>query len=163
MAEISIPKITAVLTLRDKPENLIPQLEAMENQTLPVSEIILYQDRLENGVYTIKLSDEIKGRFHQVYISDKASGAEQEREFIRENAQGDYVCILDDRAMVGNRWMEMCFFHMLLKEGTYSTYNGETSESGLALINDWPTLNLDEKERDEVILKNTWFMKKSSV
>ncbi|SCY34230.1 hypothetical protein [Butyrivibrio sp. INlla14] len=70
---------------------------------------------------------------------------------------------LDDRAMVGNRWMEMCFFHMLLKEGIYSTYNGETSESGLALINDWPTLNLDEKERNEVIFKNTWFMKKITI
>ncbi len=115
------PVITAVMTLYKRPENLRNQLEAIENQTLPPDEIILFQDHIDSDVYDIILKDQIKKRFSNVRICESNQGVWGRFLYAAEVAVGDYVCVFDDDTIPGNRWFENCYIHMFQKEAIYGT------------------------------------------
>lgn len=116
---IKKPSITAVMTLYKRPDVLLKQLEALENQTIKPDEIILFQDAIENCVYKIDLMEEIKKRFNHVSIQDKNVGVWGRFEFAQRTAKSDYVCIFDDDTIPGKKWFENCYMHMQQHEGIY--------------------------------------------
>lgn len=112
--------ITVVMSLYKRPEVLLEQLEAVENQTLKPKEIILFQDRI-NGYYQVELSEEIKRRFSKVHICTENVGVWGRFQYAKEEASCPYVCVLDDDTIPGKRWLENCHIHMNQEEAVYGT------------------------------------------
>lgn len=115
------PLISVVLTLYKRPESLIRQLKAIEAQSIPPYEILLFQDGIDHELYQIELSNEIKDRISIIYKSPKNAGVWGRFRFADEKATGDYVCVLDDDTIPGERWLENCYMHMIQKEAVYGT------------------------------------------
>ncbi len=161
------PKITAVMTLYKRPDALLKQLEAIENQSIPPEEIILFQDAIQGGVYRIELEEEIKKRFTKVKIAETNQGVWGRFKYAYEVAAGDYVCVFDDDTIPGNRWFENCFMHMVQKEAIYGTVGiGMFDYTGYPVSEDdikywrfgWPNPVSHCMEVDFV--GHSWFVKK---
>jgi len=109
--------ITAILTGYKRPDNLIMQVEALRNQTIPPDEIYLWYN--EGGIGKVKI-DGIKTvdcnhnfKFHGRFA-------------LGQIAQTDHVAIFDDDSIPGNRWFESCLNHI-------SNQNGIIGSSGVIL------------------------------
>ena len=113
--------ISVVLTLYKRPEMLLRQLEAVENQTIKPKEIFLFQDHISNGIYTIELEEEIKKRFTAIRICSENVGVGGRFVYANEVATCPYVAVFDDDTIPGKRWFENCMSHMEKKEAIYAT------------------------------------------
>ncbi|MCR4788554.1 MAG: glycosyltransferase [Lachnospiraceae bacterium] len=120
-ANVDKPDISVVLTMYKRPDRLITQLEAIEAQSVKPSHIFLFQDHIDNGVYTIELRDEIKKRFDGVHICEKNVGVWDRFKYAYEVCDSNYVCIFDDDTIPGKRWLENCYMHMIQQHGIYVT------------------------------------------
>jgi hypothetical protein len=108
--------VSVVLTLYKRPENLEPQLLAIENQTLKPKEILLYQDGTGD---TVKIPEHLKARFAHIEINPVNAGVWGRFRFAREAAKCEYVCMFDDDTIPGSRWLENCHTQMQIQEGLY--------------------------------------------
>jgi glycosyltransferase involved in cell wall biosynthesis len=121
LTAVKRPEISAVMTLYKRPERLIDQLTALENQTLPPKDIFLFQDHINNGIYTIQLAEEIKKRFKNIHICDENVGVWGRFGYAANVCETEYVCLFDDDTIPGRRWLENCYMHMIQQEGIYVT------------------------------------------
>ena len=112
--------VTVVLTLYKRPEVLRYQYDAIRQQTLLPSEIILFQDQIKNGE-RVKIDDTISPLFDRIEIADENVGVWGRFKFARDYARGPYVCLFDDDTIPGECWLESCHFHMQNKLAVYST------------------------------------------
>lgn len=115
------PQISVVMTLYKRPEALLKQLEAIEDQSIKPLEIILFQDAIENDSYRIELLENIKKRFSSIKVSETNQGVWGRFLYAAEEAKGEYICVIDDDTIPGKRWLENCYMHMIQKEGIYGT------------------------------------------
>lgn len=111
--------VTVVCNLYKRPECLVKQLKALEQQSLKPKEIFLFQDGISDS-YKVELLDTIKQKFAQIKIADCNMGV-WERFKLALEATTPYVCIFDDDTIPGNRWLENCHFCMQQQEGIYGT------------------------------------------
>lgn len=156
------PDVTVVLTCYKRPEILLEQLEAVERQSLKPKEIILFQDAIENSVYSITLNEEIKKRFDNVKIASENQGVWGRFEYAL-TANTEYVCIFDDDTIPGNRWLENCYISMIQKNGIYGTVGIELLKDEQYPIKNyyrvgWAAPNNIPIEVDFV--GHSWFVKK---
>jgi GT2 family glycosyltransferase len=107
-------KITAILTGWKRPQNLERQLEAIKNQTIAPTDIMMWYNG-ENaehaqkalpGVKTASCNHNFKfiGRFAYALL-----------------ARTEYVCIFDDDTIPGPKWFENCINTMKTHEGILGT------------------------------------------
>jgi len=108
---------TVVLTLYNRPEFLEEQLNAIENQSLKPSKIILFQDKV-NGREEIQIPYELKRRFSN-YITVSENIGVWGRFAAGLLADSTYVCFFDDDIIPGRRWLENCHNEMQKREGLY--------------------------------------------
>lgn len=109
--------VTVVLTLYNRPDKLEEQLNAVENQTLKPTQIILFHDKL-SGNNEIKLPEHLKNRFSN-YIKVSENVGVWGRFAAGLLADTTYVCFFDDDTIPGSRWLENCYSEMQSKEGLY--------------------------------------------
>lgn len=112
--------VDVVLTVYKKPESLRKQLNAIKEQSLRPQNIYLYQDGIDS-YYRIELKPEILKEFKDVRIADSNGGVWKRFEYAREVVSSPYVCIFDDDAMPGRKWLENCCTQMQKNEGIYGT------------------------------------------
>lgn len=153
--------VTVICTLYKRPDNLIKQLKAIQNQSLSPAEILLFQDGIQ-GDYTIRIADSLKNQFQKVEICSSNEGVWGRFRFAR-TASSKYICIFDDDTIPGSRWLENCHFSMLGQEGVYGTigilfhkYNNYPY-SGYCRIG-WANPNDTIRQVDFV--GHSWFVKK---
>ncbi len=113
-------EVDVVLTTYKKPESLRKQLDAVKAQTLKPANIYLYQDGIDS-YYRIVLEKEILQEFSDVRIADSNGGVWKRFQYAWEIVKSPYVCIFDDDAVPGKRWLENCYGQMRQREGIYGT------------------------------------------
>lgn len=151
-------KITVILNVYKRPHTLIEQIKAVKNQTIPPSEIIVYNNHVEN--YDIpEISNELKSNV-TIIKSEKNFGV-WARFGIALLANTEYVCIFDDDTIPGKKWFENCINTMketpgllgsrgvIFKKG--NNYNLEEDVG-------WTTQNSNIKEVD--IVGHSWFFRR---
>jgi glycosyltransferase involved in cell wall biosynthesis len=111
--------ISVVCTLFKKPESLIRQITAINNQTIKPLEILLFQDGISEN-YNLDLKSPLKECFDDIKISEENVGV-WGRFCYAKNAKGKYICLFDDDTIPGSRWLENCYMNMLEQEGIYGT------------------------------------------
>lgn len=111
--------VTVVCTLYKRPESLVKQIEALENQSLRPKAIFLFQDGIAD-FYKVEMLDTLKSKFSNIRIADCNMGV-WERFRLALEAKTPYVCIFDDDTIPGNSWLENCHFHMQQQEGIFGT------------------------------------------
>lgn len=115
-------EVTVVLNLYKRPENLVPQIEAIRNQNLKPKEVILYQDPIATSdSQPVQIPSSVKSCIDTIEIGNKNKGVWERFRFARDNAQSKYVCVFDDDTIPGKRWLENCHFEMMHNEGLYGT------------------------------------------
>ena len=121
LKNVPFPEVTVILNLYKRPEALQYQLRAIEQQTLKPKEILLFHSLIQNNLYEINLSEEIKTHFTgiQTYAGDE--GVWERFNFARKEASCELVCILDDDTIPGIRWLENCYIHMIQQDAIYVT------------------------------------------
>lgn len=112
-------RVSVVCNLYKRPENLLKQLEAINNQTLKPTEILLYQDGILDN-YKIELLTSLKDKFDNVRIATENTGVWKRFDFAR-TAISPFVCVFDDDTIPGSRWLENCYSCMQKEEGVYGT------------------------------------------
>lgn len=112
--------VTAVCTLYKRPESLVKQIKALEQQTLKPKKIILFQDGVASN-YRIELLEEFKQKFACIYSSEQNVGVWERFRFALNKADTSYICVFDDDTIPGERWLENCHFHMMKQKGIYGT------------------------------------------
>ncbi len=110
--------ISAILTLYKRPYNLVKQVEAILEQTIKPSEILLFQDKVENEI--IEIPSSIKNKFNNIYVAPKNIGVWGRFNFAR-SAQNELIFIFDDDTIPGNKWFENCVNEMKKEEALYGT------------------------------------------
>lgn len=153
--------ITVVCTLFKRPECLLKQIEAIENQTLKPKEILLFQDGIEKD-YEIILKENVLSRFDNIKIYKENIGVWGRFEFARTSAS-PYVCIFDDDTIPGKRWLENCYVEMQKEEGVYGTVGIIfTTQNGYPFKGyyrvGWPEPYAKKVEADFV--GHSWFIKR---
>ena len=115
--------ITCVCNLYKRPESLIRQLDAIENQSLKPKSIILYQDGISAAKYEVKLNNNMLQHFEEYRRADSNTGVWSRFKFAMEVAKTKYVWVFDDDTIPGERWLENCMTQMLEHEdeGIYGT------------------------------------------
>ena len=152
--------VSVVLSAYKRIANLRIQLDAIENQTLKPSEILLFQDGIADGE-KISIPADIKKRFNVVEVSKTNQGVWARFNFARTHIKNKYVCIFDDDTIPGPRWLENCMTEMRKREGLYGTigilcskpgyFNGSFTRIGWA--------NPNNKTAMVDFVGHSWFLK----
>lgn len=113
-------EISVVLTLYKKPETLQKQLEAVKEQTITANGVYLLQDGIDDG-YSIIIGDLLSRKFDRIKRCKSNKGVWERFEFASKAIKTKYVCLFDDDAIPGNRWLENCHVHSQFVDGIYGT------------------------------------------
>jgi hypothetical protein len=110
--------ITAVLNLYKRPHTLIEQLTAVQNQSVPPENIIIWKNYTE-GVVTPEIPEHLK---HNVTVieSSKNSGV-WARFTCGLLVNSKYVCVFDDDTIPGCDWFKNCLETMKTHRGLLGT------------------------------------------
>ena len=155
-------KITVVFTAYKRPETLPRQIDAILHQSVRPNELILFQDRVQSGEPVV-LDESLLDRFDMVKISTVNQGVWGRFKFAKENATGDYICVLDDDTIPAEKWIETCVELMKKREAVYAslgirlTKQGQYPFSGYYRIG-WCSANKKCEEVD--FAGHSWFFKK---
>jgi hypothetical protein len=120
--------VSVVCTLFKKPESLIQQIKAINDQTVKPREIILFQDCIPEN-YKLEIAGPLKECFDDLKICEKNVGVWGRFDYARK-ARGKYICLFDDDTIPGSRWIENCYIHMLEEDGVYGTIGIVMTEKG---------------------------------
>jgi glycosyltransferase involved in cell wall biosynthesis len=148
------PEITVVLNVYKRSEIFEQQLRAVRNQSIPPSEILVW----ENG------TERVPNEFREDLIITRAGKnfGVWARFAYALNAKGEFVCIFDDDTIPGERWLENCLATMKLSPGLLGT-RGVIFDSPHAYSMHVDVgvheANLITKQVD--IVGHSWFFKKS--
>jgi len=118
-----------------KRNNLKEQVEAIKNQTVPVKEIFYWQNTVPGFSYDEETYSQLNASLSNYNYGVWARFA------YALNARTDYICVLDDDTIPGNRWLENCL-------NTYETHPGLLGGIGLRFKN--KNYELDLLENGEV-------------
>ncbi len=110
--------VSVVLTLYKRPEMLEKQLTALENQTLRPKEILLIQDGTTDGT-NVEIPAHLRNRFHKISIKEQNCGVWERFRFAMETASSPHVCVFDDDAVPGKRFLENCHAEMMKRPALY--------------------------------------------
>ncbi len=111
--------VSVVLTLYKRPEKLLEQIEAIENQTLKSKEILLFHDASDSPI-DFGLYEMIKPRITN-YIKVENNVGTWGRFAAGLLARSKYVCFFDDDTIPGKRWLENCHTEIKKRKGLYGT------------------------------------------
>jgi hypothetical protein len=156
--------ITAILSGYKRGRYLDEQLEALNNQTVKPTEILLWYNRPEDGS---EINHEIGSKIPVAY-SNHNFGVWARFAFAL-NAKNPYVCIFDDDTIPGSKWFENCL-------ETIRSYQGLLGTIGIVYIDPLPVGSLHcayhstqerwgwRRPNDEVkevdFVGHAWFFKK---
>jgi cellulose synthase/poly-beta-1,6-N-acetylglucosamine synthase-like glycosyltransferase len=147
--------VSVILNGYKRNHTLREQVEAVENQTHKVDTIMYWQNTSQLRYDLSPLVD--KG--HDIAVSTKNYGV-WARFAYALNAKTDYVCVIDDDTIPGDRWIENCV-------NTYETHPGLLGTIGLIFENSngynvlgenrfgWDNNNTEVKKVD--IVGHNWF------
>ena len=115
-------KISVILNGFRRPHRLQEQVEAIRNQSVPVEEILYWQNTDPDMDYNQSLIDTISS------ARSSRNWGVWSRFAYALNVKSDYVCIFDDDTIPGSQWIENCL-------ETYEHFPGLLGTSGLIFTN----------------------------
>ena len=153
--------ITAILTVYRRPHTLLEQLEAVQNQSIPPSKIIIWKNHYD-GIDLPTIPEDLMKNV-DIIRSTRNFGV-WARFAVGLVADSTYIAVFDDDTIPGSEWFKNCLNSMKIKEGLYGTI-------GLQFLSDvyWDfrRVGWDEKnncnnsEICEVdIVGHAWFFKR---
>ena len=146
--------ITAILNGYKRPQFLKEQVDAINNQTVPPKEIMLWQNNNEG--FDTEITKNLT-----TASSNKNFGVWARFAFAL-NAKTEYICIFDDDTIPGSMWFENCLNTMKTHEGLlgtvgliYDTPNSyrPNTRYGWTEINNQKVIQVD-------IVGHAWFFKR---
>lgn len=145
--------ITVILNGYKRPQFLNEQLEAVRNQTIKPSEIMLWQNNSEG--FSVEVTNELT-----TAVSNKNLGVWARFAFAL-NAKTEYICVLDDDTIPGSKWLENCLETMKTHEGLLGTigliYRSPLTYQGNYRVG-WDNPNEETTRVD--IVGHAWFFKR---
>jgi glycosyltransferase involved in cell wall biosynthesis len=120
--EVIMSKSITVILNGYKRNNLKEQVESIKNQTVPVKEIFYWQNTVPEFEYDEDTYSDLNSALSNYNYGVWARFA------YALNARTDYVCVIDDDTIPGNRWLENCL-------NTYETHPGLLGGIGLRFKN----------------------------
>jgi len=129
--------VTVILTKYKRPHLLEEQWTSIKNQTVKPHQILVCDNSLQNlGVWS---------RFS-----------------LALNSKTEFVCVIDDDTIPGNRWLENCLNNMEEQEGLYGTcgyiFNSNEKYQDNYRRLGWHNPNEKREQVDYVV--HNWFFKK---
>jgi hypothetical protein len=110
------PSITTILNCFRRPHSLKTQYNAVKNQSIKSSEIMIWKNHPMN---------EIKFDFSEMndclISSNNANYGVWSRFAFALNSSSDYICILDDDTIPSENWFKNCIESINKKNGLYGT------------------------------------------
>lgn len=156
--------ITAILNGYKRPENLNEQLEALKNQSVPPTEILVwYNNPGDNDLINYDIGTEVPVAYCNYNFGVWS------RFYYAFNAKNPYVVVFDDDTIPGRRWLENCLKTMEIKEGLLGTVGAlylnplppENSSYFEHYIRfGWPHNGNNDKIVQADWLGHSWFFKK---
>lgn len=108
--------ITAILNSYKRPKNLNEQIIALQNQTIPAREIMIWHNHPGDDLpMNYEVSKFTKSAYNNFNYGVWARFA------FALNAQTEYICIFDDDTIPGSRWFENCLGQMRKQEALLGT------------------------------------------
>lgn len=92
------PRITAVLSVFGRPGNFEQQVAAVESQSIPPNEILVWQNHFPGADFKKK----------GTWASCSENLGVWSRFAFALNARSEYVCVFDDDTIPGSKWFENC-------------------------------------------------------
>ena len=156
--------VTAVLNLYKRPEMLEKQLDALEKQSLRPSRILLLQDGTKDGE-VVRIPEHLKSRFGKIAVRKENCGVWERFRFAMEEAVSPYVCVFDDDAVPGRRFLENCHAEMMKKPALYGALgiiarDEKSYPLGKYFRVGWPEDAHVHKTAEVDFAGHAWFFKK---
>lgn len=107
--------ISVVLNGYKRPNNLNEQLEALNNQTVKPSEILVWYNNPGDDNINYDIGTQVPVAYCNYNFGVWA------RFYFAMNARNPYVCVFDDDTIPGKRWLENCMNTMNTHEGLLGT------------------------------------------
>ena len=156
--------ITVILNGYKRGANLDEQMEALQNQTVPPDEILLwYNNPGDNDLVNYEIGTKIPAAYCNYNFGVWARFA------FALNARSEFVCMFDDDTIPGSRWLENCTETMAKTEGLLGTV-------GLLYLNPllpehssyyehylrfgWPENGNNERTVEVDLVGHSWFFRK---
>lgn len=151
---LNSPAITVVLNVYKRSSSFGRQLEAIQKQTIKPLEILVW----ENG--TERVPDEFRDQL-VIARSSKNLGVWARFAFAL-NAKGEFVCVIDDDTIPGERWFENCYKTMLHTPGLLGT-RGLIFENpnAYSMYRDIGVYGPNDTIQNVDIVGHSWFFKTS--
>jgi hypothetical protein len=146
--------ITAILNGYKRPQFLLEQIESIKNQTIPPTEIMLWQNNTDG--FDTNLTGQLT-----TASCNKNMGVWARFAFAL-NAKTEYICIFDDDTIPGNMWFENCLNTMKTHEGLLGTVGliYETADSYRPNTRyGWTEINNPKPVRVDIV-GHAWFFKR---
>ena len=146
--------IAVVLNIYKRGDSFERQLQAVRDQSLGSSEILVWQNESHYRVSSQKL-DEIKLSRSNVNFGVWSRLA------YALNASADYICVLDDDTIPGSRWLENCLETIKTSPGLLGTRGLRFHSKKSYLLADevgWRNPNSAIQQVD--IVGHSWFFKR---
>lgn len=151
------PTITAVLTVYNRPETLLKQIECLRAQTVPPTDIWIWKNRGKQN-YCIDLKDE-----HQdiLIVESNVNLKYHGRFALAQLARTEYIFILDDDVFPQKKYIQNCLECMALSPGIMTTM-------GVILVEDtyvphikygWRNRHNDKMKKVDIGCQS-WFFRK---
>lgn len=153
--------VSVILTLYKRPEKLMEQINAIENQTLKPKEVILFHDAATPPI-DFELDEKLKNRITN-YIKVENNVGVWGRFAGGLLATSKYVCFFDDDTIPGKRWLENCHTQMLKKKGLYGTIgidSGDLKKYPYSGYKRWGWDSPSDKTMEVDFIGHSWFLEK---
>ena len=108
-------KVSVLLNVYKRPEMLQLQLDALAAQTYKVSEVLIWNNGNDIQIKNKNLNTEIKCKF----ANCNANLGVWARFAFALNSSSEFLCILDDDVIPGDRWIENCMTCFSTLPGLY--------------------------------------------
>ena len=174
-----IPEITCILSCYKRPYTLLQQINAIKNQTIPPKKIIVWYNHAEG----YSLPNEIRNDKDVSVIESSDNFGVWGRFAIANLSTTEFVNVIDDDTIPGNKWFENCIETMYKVNGLLGTmgvifepncktynifcrygWNGQNtlfriiSNDGEKIV-EKPSINNENIEQVD-ILCHSWFFRK---
>lgn len=145
--------VSVILSGYRRPHTFIEQYNSIVNQTVAPQEVLYWQNPYDRQHFDQDTINKCKS-----VISNHNFGV-WARFTYALNCKSDYICVIDDDTIPGNRWLENCINSFEEKPGLYGTigliYNSNETYLGAQRVG-WDGIN--NRETKEVdIVGHSWF------
>ena len=148
--------ITAILNVYKRPHTLIPQLEAIQNQSIPPENIIIWKNYSE-GIFLPEIPEHLSKNVTTIE-SSKNFGV-WSRFTCGLLVNSTYICVFDDDTIPGKDWFKNCVETMQITPGLLGTI-GLRFKKGDSYSNHEPKFGWDgpNQTTEQVdIVGHSWF------